>query len=269
MFCAEGMAMNGNAQLRPARLESAPLDYAPDNEQGVVYLFSHLARPRYGLHVEKVQAGFPDCIAHRQGKRVRIEFEYRSRNFRNQHHPVSGCDCIVCWAHDWYDAPRRLEIIELRKEFNLGFNVWFVPSEPWRVDWLHGRQWGEWSVPGQSTEGDLILMYRSRPDSCVRDIFRIASPVKRSRQAGTWRGKNSKSPYDWEADIKRVATLKTPLYFSDFKENPKLCEASFVRGCMRGRPKATEQWPEIHRMILARNPTMKHALANFGPERLW
>jgi len=33
---------------RPARLPNgAPLVYAPDNEQGLVYLFSHLARKRF------------------------------------------------------------------------------------------------------------------------------------------------------------------------------------------------------------------------------
>src|ERR1700730_4271924 len=47
----------------------------------MIYLFSHLARRNFGLQVEKVRAGFPDCIAYRQGKPIRIEFEYRSRNF--------------------------------------------------------------------------------------------------------------------------------------------------------------------------------------------
>src|SRR5262249_43527073 len=47
---------NGKQRL-PDR---APLDYAPDNEQGVIYLFSHLARKRFGLRIERVQAGFPD-----------------------------------------------------------------------------------------------------------------------------------------------------------------------------------------------------------------
>ena len=65
----------------------------PDNEQGVVYLFSHLARSRFGLRVARVQAGFPDCIAYQDGKRVRIEFAYRSRNFMVHRHKASGCDC--------------------------------------------------------------------------------------------------------------------------------------------------------------------------------
>jgi hypothetical protein len=61
---------------RTPRLDHAPLDYAPENEQGVVFLFAHLARRRFGLRVERVQQGFPDCIAYRTGRRVRIEFEY-------------------------------------------------------------------------------------------------------------------------------------------------------------------------------------------------
>ena len=48
-------------QTRLARLpEGAPLDYEPDNEQGVIYLISQQAR-RHGLHIESVRAGFPDC----------------------------------------------------------------------------------------------------------------------------------------------------------------------------------------------------------------
>ena len=109
---------------RPARLDNAPLDYEPRSELGVVYLFSHLARPRFGLRVENVQAGYPDCLASRGGKRVRIEFEYRSSNFKQHGHNPKGCDWIVCWIHDWPAVPKRLRVVELRKEFGLGFNVW-------------------------------------------------------------------------------------------------------------------------------------------------
>lgn len=63
------------------------MDYAPDNEQGVVFLFSHLARKKFGLRVERVQTGFPDCIAYRGDKRIRIEFEFKSKNFKTQPRP--------------------------------------------------------------------------------------------------------------------------------------------------------------------------------------
>ena len=110
---------------RTSRLDGAPLDYAPENEQGVVFLFSQLARKSYGLRVERVQTGYPDCIAYKRGKRIRIEFEYRSRNFRQQKHDPKLCDWIVCWEHNWPGVPKRLRVVELRRDFGLGFNVWF------------------------------------------------------------------------------------------------------------------------------------------------
>ncbi len=94
------------------------LRHAPINEQGVVYLFGMVSY-ELGLIVEAVQTGFPDCEAKRcinarenRWQRVRIEFEFRSRNFRDHGHDASQCDLIVCWEHDWPECP--LEVIELR-----------------------------------------------------------------------------------------------------------------------------------------------------------
>jgi hypothetical protein len=93
------------------------LRHEPVNEQGVVFLFGMVAR-ELGYLVEAVQTGYPDCEAKRQigpGKwqRVRIEFEYESRNFRDHGHPVDGCDIIVCWRHNWLNCPNSLEVLEL------------------------------------------------------------------------------------------------------------------------------------------------------------
>ncbi len=94
------------------------LRHAPINEQGVVYLFGMVSN-ELGLIVEAVQTGFPDCEAKRcvnrrenRWQRVRVEFEFRSRNFRDHGHDAAKCDLIVCWEHDWPDCP--LEVIELR-----------------------------------------------------------------------------------------------------------------------------------------------------------
>jgi hypothetical protein len=224
-------------ETRLARLpEGAPLDYEPDNEQGVIYLFSQQARRRYGLHVERVQGGFPDCIGYRSGKRIRIEFEYRSRNFALHGHDPKGCDWIVCWIHDWASVPSHLRIVELRKEFGLGFNVWFQPV---------GRQWGEvlsktnyhslWSVPSQAVEGDLLLYYRTAPDKHIRDIFRLAGHVTYCR--ADW-----KPGKDWMAPIRRVCTLKAPVHLSDLQQHRVIRDVGFIRGSMRGRYKASEYW---------------------------
>ncbi|MGO8802434.1 homing endonuclease associated repeat-containing protein [Candidatus Binatus sp.] len=93
------------------------LRHEPVNEQGVVFLFGVVAR-ELGYMVEAVQAGFPDCEAKRQvasgrWQRVRIEFEFESRNFRDHGHPPDGCDVIVCWRHNWPDCPPNLEVVEL------------------------------------------------------------------------------------------------------------------------------------------------------------
>jgi hypothetical protein len=95
------------------------LRHAPINEQGVVFLFGMVSY-ELGFIVEAVHASFPDCEAKRcidgrneRWQRVRIEFEFRSRNFRDHGHSSAGCDLIVCWEHNWPECP--LEVVELRK----------------------------------------------------------------------------------------------------------------------------------------------------------
>jgi len=44
---------------------------------------------------------------------LKIEFEYRSINFREHGHNPSECDLIVCWEHDWKECP--IEVIEFKK----------------------------------------------------------------------------------------------------------------------------------------------------------
>lgn len=98
-------------------LDFRGLRHEPVNEQGVVLLFGMVAK-ELGYIVESVQSGFPDCEAKRQigsdrWQRVRLEFEFESRNFRDHGHPPAGCDVIVCWRHNWPACPPHLEILEL------------------------------------------------------------------------------------------------------------------------------------------------------------
>jgi hypothetical protein len=247
----------------PDRLpNTAPLTYAPENEQGVVFLFSHLAKTRFGLRIERIQAGYPDCVAYRDGKRVRIEFEYRSRNFVQHKHDPKDCDWIVCWIHDWPAAPTKLRIVELRKYFGLGFNVWIQPVGTEYKEILSGINRDDaWSVPSLATKGDLLLFHRTKPDSYIQDIFRVAGPVV-YRKAG-WKPGN-----DWMASIRRVTSLKTPIHISELKRHRVLRDSGFVRGSIQGRPRITAHWPELFEMICDRNPSAKRVLAAFGPDRL-
>jgi hypothetical protein len=66
-----------------------------------------------------VGVGFPDCEAKRcveksgdVWERVRIEFEYKSRNFLDHGHRDEDCDVLVCWEHNWPECP--IEVVELR-----------------------------------------------------------------------------------------------------------------------------------------------------------
>jgi len=97
-----------------------PIDFrrlrnAPVNENGVILLFGMLAT-ELGLLIEAVQPEFPDCEAKYRGedgkwRRLRIEFEFESRNFLIHGHNANDCDLIVCWRHNWKECP--LHVIEL------------------------------------------------------------------------------------------------------------------------------------------------------------
>lgn len=107
----EGRPLYGN------HIDFRGLRHEPVNENGVIFLFGIVAR-ELGYSVEAVQQGFPDCEAKRmvaadKWQRVKIEFEYESRNFRDHGHPADGCDVIVCWRHNWEDCPSHIEVLEL------------------------------------------------------------------------------------------------------------------------------------------------------------
>jgi hypothetical protein len=242
-------------------LEGAPLRYAPTNELGVVFLFAHLAR-KWRLRVDEVRPNFPDCVAYQkiQGKerRIRIEFEFNSRNFKTHGHDPNQCDWIVCWEHNWPDAPAHLQIVELRREFGLGFNVWIVPAkDPYKE--LEGMKSSPlWSLPSQCHEGDLILYYFTRPEQSISHIF-VAEGRSGKVAAGWKKGKDVMGP------IRRVCCLKSPLFLDDLRNHRVLSTANFVRGGMQGRPNATEYWPYLYDMIVKRNPRVEPNLRRFAP----
>ena len=79
--------------------------------------------------VTRIQTAFPDCEALRRvgeerWQRVRIEFEYESRNFLKHFHNADGCDLIICWSHNWPECP--LEVVEL--EDNGEACSWVAPT---------------------------------------------------------------------------------------------------------------------------------------------
>jgi hypothetical protein len=116
-------AMVSKARIIPGRpvygecfLQSG-MAFAPENEMGVVSLFSAMAR-KLGFVIAWIGSIFPDCEAFREveprrWQRVIIEFEFQSRNFLTHGHDPAKCDLIVCWEHNWPESP--LEVLELKQ----------------------------------------------------------------------------------------------------------------------------------------------------------
>lgn len=92
--------------------------HEPVNEAGVVHAAGVLWQEA-GLIMVRMGTAYPDCDALIRvpgrpdaWQRVRVEFEFRSSEFRAHRHDPAGCDLIVCWEHDWPECP--VEVLELR-----------------------------------------------------------------------------------------------------------------------------------------------------------
>lgn len=110
------MEKEGEESIVGAAINFRGLVYGPINEQGVVFLFGKVSKD-LNIGIEEIKTGFPDAICRvRTGKgyaRRRMEFEFRSSDFKKHGHPKEGCDMIVCWEHDWTDCPKEIEVIAL------------------------------------------------------------------------------------------------------------------------------------------------------------
>jgi len=85
--------------------------FIPTNEQGVIFLWGSICHIDRWIPVH-LQTAYPDAIFEKDGKRYRIEFEYKSSNFIAHGHDPDGCDLIVCWE-DTIKYKFSLPIIEL------------------------------------------------------------------------------------------------------------------------------------------------------------
>ncbi|MBF0547145.1 MAG: hypothetical protein HQM08_22075 [Candidatus Riflebacteria bacterium] len=86
-------------EQKPLALKNAPMEYAPANELGVVFLFAHVAR-RLQFRIEEIRPQFPDCVAYRrigdEEKKLQIEFEFKLSSFKAHGHDPAKCDLIIC-----------------------------------------------------------------------------------------------------------------------------------------------------------------------------
>lgn len=267
---------------RPESLKNAPIRYAPENELGVVLLFSQIA-PRLQLKIERIKAGFPDCIAYQRvgqrEKRLRIEFEYKSRNFRTHRHRAADCDWIVCWEHNWPDVPRNLFVLELRRFYGHGFNVWMLvqpaldqPRAPRKLRSLgvpppivgasHARKAAmlEWGVRcgfrHRPQPGDLVVVHQAYPASRLQCLYTVAWVADKS--FGTTR--------NYPVILKHLCTLQNPLHNRQLDRNPFLNGGKLYRGI--SNRKITEHWWALHDAIIRNNPDLAPRLSRSLPERV-
>lgn len=251
-------------KLRPIKLHKAPLQYAPENELGVVYLFSHVAK-KLQFRVEQIRPQYPDCVAYRKTgnneKRMRIEFEFKSSNFRSHRHDSKDCDCIVCWEHDWPDVPKQIEVIELKRYFGVGKKVWIQPAI--KSQWFHldGANKLNWALSKRATPGDLLLIYRCVPEKSISEIFKFSGEL----DTGNAEWREGKCYFGC---IERLCNLDSPIFLDDLRNHKVLKTSFFVRRNMQGNLLVSEYWPYLYEMIIARNPKIKRVLRDYSPEMI-
>jgi hypothetical protein len=249
--------------LLPELLDNAPLRFAPTNEMGVVFLFSHLCR-KMQMHVELVQSGFPDCVARQRvggkEKLIRIEFEYRSSNFRAHRHPVDGCDWIVCWEHDWADVPKSLRVVELRQYYGRGFNVWVAvgqPQDDWPAKGLH--------VFGKRVaKGDLVFFYEASPKQSISQVYCVADEAHDRRLIRKDRDPRGKM---WQHTIRRVCTLDPPLPTKALRTRTLQPIFDAALDGTHNR-KLTEQWWLFYDYLIRKYPECASAFDQFAPSQV-
>ena len=158
---------------RPLPLKNAPLQYAPDSEMGVVYLFANIAK-KLQFRIEAIRCAYPDCIAYRQvgdrEKLARIEFEFKSSNFKLHGHDPTACDYIVCWHHDCATIPRHIEVIELKRFFGVPFKIWIQAAIRNQWEALDANNRLGWALSTRVTYGDLVPVSYTHLDVYKRQL---------------------------------------------------------------------------------------------------
>lgn len=88
----------------------------PNNEQSTIVLFAKVAA-EMGYMFKEMGTRCPDAILEKDGKLVRVEFEYKAKTFQAHKHNPDDVDLIICWEDDWPQSP--LPVLSLEKYVTL------------------------------------------------------------------------------------------------------------------------------------------------------
>lgn len=92
----------------------------PQNEQGVVALFSDFAN-EMGYRFVEIGTRCPDAILEKDGRRIRVEFEFHAMNFKRHRHNPEDVDLVICWDDDYEKCP--VPVLSMEQYITLSGNI--------------------------------------------------------------------------------------------------------------------------------------------------
>lgn len=246
------MAVGGKViPVDAEKIDSPMMEFSPTTETALIFLFGSKAK-ELGFLIKKFNSSGIDCDAIRHTpkgwKECRIKFELYSHDFKTHGHRRSQCDLIICWEDT---TPRKSgfpEVIELRPYFITTRQIWMMAYDEKYYWELEHYKRPSWSAPKGGHKEDLLIMYCKSPRSGITHLLTMTSNVQPDKK---WK---------WRAGTKRVAALQKEIRFAELRASPNLKDAHFIKRRMEGRFNVTPYWPQIQKMILARNPGLKRKL---------
>ncbi|HAM51132.1 MAG TPA: hypothetical protein DCP92_10755 [Nitrospiraceae bacterium] len=258
--------------------------HAPENELGVVFLFSKVSKRLGFPEIDIIQPHFPDCWAYRRTNKgvipTWIEFEFHSHTFKSHLKDIKKIKpskgIVVCWDHDWKECEKYVEVIDLRSHLGLGRQVWIQNTKP---QYQHGfdeiprrrTQGWTWSVAPGSRPGDLLLMYRA---GLVRDarLYEVNEELLQSIshicviKSFPMRRKD----FGYGAEVAQLVILKNPLRLEQMKNDRVLKSAPFVLRNLFGRSNVTPYWYRLYDLVMKLNPykDIEKSLKPYSPDLL-
>lgn len=169
------------------------------------------------FYIEEIRPQFPDYIAYRRmgdsERKCRIEFEFRSSNFKAHRHDSGKCDVIVCWHHDWPDVPKGFEVVELKRYFGVSRKVWIQQAIKSQCEYLGEHNRMKWALSKRAIPGDVLLMYKCSPVSAITDVF-VFSGNDIARGGAGWREGEA-----YLGEIRRICHLVSPIFLDDLRKH--------------------------------------------------